>query len=969
MNYGKRGISAKQKKITSRSKKLGTKLGLTILKVTLVILLVGGVTLGCVGLGMIKGLIDNAPDISNVDFKPSGYATKLYDVTGAETESLVMSGSNRIYVTIDQIPKYLQNAFIAIEDERFYEHNGIDIKGIFRAAYRGLTTGSFSEGASTITQQLLKNKLFNSGMGEDNFMDSVKRKIQEQYLAIQLEKQTTKSAILESYLNMINLGSNTLGVQSASKRYFNKDVWDLTLSESSVIAAITKNPSAYNPIYYPEENNKRRILVLNNMLKLGFITQNEYNTALADDVYARIQNHNIEFQNESSVYSSFNDAVINAVLSDLQTKLGYTSSQAEYTLFSGGLSIYTTQDPAIQSICDEEYKNEDNFPDGTQYSITWAWSIQHADGTAEHFSERSLENYFKNGDEEHNVTADRFYKLIYDSTEEADADIATFKANKMVASDIELGENIIYTPQPQSSFVVMDQSTGYVKAIVGERGEKEVNRSLNRATSSTRQPGSTFKIVSTYAAALDTAGFTLANVQYDEEGYISPDGFPFNNYNGRYKGFTTIREAIRDSVNVVAVKTISDITPSLGFSYLMNFGFTTLVESRVSSNGNTYSDINYSLALGGITDGVTNVELTASYATIANNGIYTQPIYYTKIIDHNGNVLIDNIPESHRVIKETTVFLLTSAMQDVVTSGTGTAARIKNMSTAGKTGSTSDYNDVWFVGFTPYYTAGIWSGYDENKPQMGSQRSYHRALWGKIMSRIHENLENKSFPRPDGIVQATICRKSGKLAVSGLCDSDPRGSMVYTEYFAQGTVPTESCDNHIKVDVCTESGALATENCPPECHKNYVYINSASVPRNGSGENATMKKSEDLTYLMPSTLIDNYCPVHSGVQLNPDGTPIETPLDPNAPTIIVPVSPEDMSTPAEITTIIAPDGTIISSPAETTTSNPPTTAQSPVETTIIIPVETPTTSIDPANEYHENNIIDPNSPDYGPWNN
>ena len=208
MNYGKRGISAKQKKITSRSKKLGTKLGLTILKVTLVILLVGGVTLGCVGLGMIKGLIDNAPDISNVDFKPSGYATKLYDVTGAETESLVMSGSNRIYVTIDQIPKYLQNAFIAIEDERFYEHNGIDIKGIFRAAYRGLTTGSFSEGASTITQQLLKNKLFNSGMGEDNFMDSVKRKIQEQYLAIQLEKQTTKSAILESYLNMINLGSN-----------------------------------------------------------------------------------------------------------------------------------------------------------------------------------------------------------------------------------------------------------------------------------------------------------------------------------------------------------------------------------------------------------------------------------------------------------------------------------------------------------------------------------------------------------------------------------------------------------------------------------------------------------------------------------------------------------------------------------------------------------------------------------------
>lgn len=966
MNYGKRGISAKQKKITSSSKKLGTKLGLTILKVTLVILLVGGVTLGCMGLGMVKGLIDNAPDISNMDFKPSGYATKLYDTTGAETESLVMSGSNRIYVTIDQIPEHLQHAFVAIEDERFYEHNGIDMKGIFRAAYKGLTSGDFSEGASTITQQLLKNKLFNSGMGEDNFMDSVKRKIQEQYLAVQLEKQTTKSAILESYLNMINLGSNTLGVQAASKRYFNKDVWDLTLSESSVIAAITKNPSGLNPIYYPENNKKRRILVLDKMLELGHITQSEYNTAMADDVYARIQNNNIEFQSESSVYSSFNDAVISAVLSDLQTKLGYTASQAEYTLFSGGLSIYTTQDPAIQSICDEEYKNEDNFPDGTQYSITWAWSIQHADGTTENFSERSLENYFKNGDEEHNVAANRFYKLIYDSPEEADADIATFKANKLSESDIELGENIIYTPQPQSSFVVMDQSTGYVKAIVGERGKKEVNRSLNRATSSTRQPGSVFKVVSTYAAALDTAGFTLANVQYDEAGYISPDGFPFNNYNGRYKGFTTIRDAIRDSVNVVAVKTIGDITPSLGFSYLMNFGFTTLVESRVSSNGNTYSDINYSLSLGGITDGVTNVELTASYAAIANNGIYTQPIYYTKILDHNGNVLIDNIPESHRVIKETTAFLLTSAMQDVVTSGTGTAAYIKNMSTAGKTGSTSDYNDVWFVGYTPYYTAGIWSGYDENKSQSGSQRSYHRALWGKIMSRIHGNLENKSFPRPDGIVQASICKKSGKLAVPGLCDNDPRGSMVRTEYFAQGTVPTESCDNHISVSVCTESGALSTENCPPDLLKDYVFINSDAIPRNGTGENATLKTSEDLTYLMPATLVDNYCPVHSGIQqLNPDGTPIEPPVDPNAPTINPPDSPENASSPAEIPTVIAPDGTVLpSAPAETIQVPSPST-QSPTETTIITPAQT--TPIDPANEYHDNNP-GPNSPDYGPWN-
>lgn len=880
MNYSKRGVTAKQKKIASKSKKLSTKLGITIIKVFLVVILVSGVALGCAGLGMVKGIIDNSPDITNLDLTPEGYATKFYNSDGTEIASLVMTGSNRISASIDEMPTHLIYAFVDIEDQRFFDHNGIDIKGIFRAAFKGLTTGKFSEGASTITQQLLKNKLFNSGMDEDNFMASVKRKLQEQYLAIELEKIYSKEEILENYLNMINLGSNTLGVQAASRRYFNKDVWDLTISESAVIAAITQNPSARNPILYPEKNNERRVEVLKKMLEFGHITQAEYDEAMADDVYTRIENNNIEYENNTSVYSSFTDAALSQLISDLQTKKGYTAAQAQQLAFAGGLSVYTTQDARIQNICDEEYANEENFPENTQYSITWAWSIQHADGSKENFSERSLENYFKNGDEENGIEANSFYKLIYNSTEEVDAAIATFKANKLKASDIELGETLIYTPQPQSSFVVLDQSTGYVKAIVGERGEKEVNRSLNRATSSTRQPGSVFKVVAAYAAALDTAGFTLASVQYDEQGYTSPDGYPFNNYDGRYKGFTTIREAIRDSVNVVAVKTLGEITPSLGFSYLSNFGFSTLVDSRVASNGNTYSDINYSLALGGITDGVTNLELTASYAAIANSGVYVEPVYYTKVLDHNNNVLIDNTPENHRVIKETTAFLLTSAMQDVVSSGTGRAANISNMAVAGKTGSTSDYNDVWFVGFTPYYTAGIWSGYDENKPQTGTQRNYHRALWGKIMGRIHAELEYKSFNKPDGLVQASICRKSGKLAVAGLCDSDPRGSMVTTEYFAAGTAPTESCDNHIKVTVCKDSGTLASEFCPAESLEEKVFINNANVPSKaipGAAADAAQNAygvSDDLAYIIPGDLSESTCPIHTGEQ---------PPVDPNAP--------------------------------------------------------------------------------------
>lgn len=943
MDYSKKGISAKQKEITSKSKKLTTKLGLLFLKVVVICILLGGVALGCAGFGMIKGLIDTAPDISDIDLSPTGYATKVYDVDGNETASLVMSNSNRIYVGIDEMPTYLIYAFVDIEDERFFEHNGIDIKGIFRAAYHGITSGKFDQGASTITQQLIKNKIFNTGMDEDTFMDSVKRKIQEQYLAVKLSELYTKEEVLESYLNMINLGRNTLGVQAASKRYFNKDVWDLTISESAVIAGITKSPYSYDPISYPENNNDRRISVLKKMLEFGHISQAEYDEALKDDVYSRIQNVNIEFESESSVYSYYTDALINNLLKDLQEKLGYTETQAYYLIYSGGLSVYSCQDSRIQDIVDEVYTDESNFPEDTKYSMSWAWSVQHEDGTKTNYSERSLESYFKNGDEENGISATRFFKLIFDSKEEIDEYIETFKRTHLAASDIELGENLYYTPQPQSSFVIIDQKTGAVKALVGGRGEKETSRSLNRATDTTRQPGSTFKVVSTYAAALDTAGFTLASVQYDEEDYTAPDGTPFVNYNHSYAGFTTIRDAIRRSVNIVAVKTLVDITPSLGFSYLRNFGFTTLVENQVNADGTSFTDIGYALSLGGITKGVTNLEMTASYAAIANGGVYVEPILYTKVLDHNGNVLLDNQPETHRVIKETTAYLLTSAMRDVVTSGTGTAAAISGMTTVGKTGSTSDYNDVWFVGYTPYYTAGIWSGFDENKSQSGSYASYHRALWSKIMTRVHENLENMDFTMPDGIERAVICTKSGKLAVEGVCNSDPRGSMVKTEYFTKGSAPTEYCDNHVKITICNDSGQIATELCPQENVTEKVFISkeniNGTVVENPDGTTTTtIGNSEDVAYMLADNL-NVPCTVHvdgTGLpqETNPDGTPVET------------VPPETN-----------PDGSLVN-PPETTT---PLTAPGAQETE-----PEPTTSPDEAESIE--NFFGPESGLDGPWN-
>jgi penicillin-binding protein 1A len=839
MKYGRKETEKKQKSLKSTPKKLGTKLGITFIKGVVLSLLVITVVLACAGIGVLKGIIDDAPDISQVDVSPNGFKSVCLDTDGNVIEELVMTGSNRVYKSIDEIPDYLQKAFIAIEDERFYEHNGIDIRGIIRAGVVGITSGHFSEGASTITQQLLKNSVF-SGGNESSLPEKFKRKIQEQYLALQLEKNMSKELILENYLNTINLGSNTLGVQAASKRYFNKDVSELTVSESAVIAAITQNPSAYNPITNPTKNAERREKVLNNMLKHEFITQEQYDEAIADDVYSRIQNVNEE--TTTSFYSYFTDELTQQIIEDLIEQKGYTRTAAYNTLYGGGLTIQTTQDSSLQAICDEVINNPDNYPAGTEVSLTYRLSIQHEDKSEENLSEKTLETYFKE-----KVGAANF-DLLFDSEEEAQAYVNEYKEAVLQEGDTILGETFQTTPQPQISFVLMDQYTGEVKAIVGGRGDKTASLTLNRATDTTRQPGSTFKVVSTYGPALDTAGYTLGSVIYDAS-YSYANGKPISGPTNN--GMVTVREALYRSLNIVAVKTLTDITPQLGFDYLQNLGFSTLVE-KPDENGN--SDIGQSLALGGITNGVTNLELTASFAAIANQGVYTEPILYTKVLDHDGKILLENTPVTRSVFKDTTAYLLTDAMRDVLTQGTGRAAALTvNMDVAGKTGTTNSYKDFWFVGYTPYYTAGIWAGYDTNSKALPSNNRFEKEIWSKIMSSIHENLEYKTFTQPDSIETASICKKSGKLAVPGVCDMDPRGSQITTEIFAKGTVPEESCDAHISVSVCSLSGLPATEYCPLDQVTSHVYM---ILP-----DDCT-EVTDDTQYLLPIELNESYCPYH-----------------------------------------------------------------------------------------------------------
>ena len=833
MNYGKKSAQKQSEKLSGKRAKNKKRFGITFIKTVLVCILCI-IAVGVIGGGLYAvKLIKQCPDISEVNISPNGFSTTVYDSAGNEIETLAASGSNRTYVTIDEIPDDLQHAFVAIEDERFYKHNGIDLRGIIRAGFTGIISGGEKmQGASTITQQLLKNNYFTTWTSEHTLKDSINRKVQEQYLAVQLEKVEDKDTILENYLNTINLGQNTLGVEAASERYFNKSVSELTLSEDAAIAAITQNPSKYNPITNPKDNATRRKKVLKKMLELGYIKQAEYDEALEDNLYDRIQIVNAQTESSAST-SYFVDALTDEVAKDLMDQKGYTEAQAYQMLYSGGLTINSTQDSAIQTICEEEVNNNANYSDHVLHSFSYRLTVTKKDGSYQNYSEQTMLTYYQ--------AQNPNYDINFASEEECKEAIEKYKSEIMEEGDTiaDGGEKITYTLQPQAAISVIDQATGHVVALVGGRGDKTASKTLNRATNITRQPGSCFKIVGCYAAALDAGGLTLATVQ-DDSPTSYANGTPLHNYDNKYRGFTTIRDAIISSMNVVTVKNLTQIGTGLGFEYAEALGISTLEPG----------DNNQTLCLGGLTHGVTDLELTASYATIANGGDYNKPVLYTQVFDHNGNVLLDNTQNtSKEVLKETTAWLLTNAMQDVITSGTGSGAGLPNMPTAGKTGTTTKNRDTVFAGYTPYYTAAVWGGYDDNTEQ--TYTAYSKLIWHSVMQRIHENLPRKEFTQPSGIVTATVCKKSGKLAIEGVCDADPRGSMVYTEYFDKDSVPTETCDHHVKVDICSASGQIAGEYCPVGNRVPTVYIIGGTA------------ETEDGPYLITEEALNTVCSVHT----------------------------------------------------------------------------------------------------------
>lgn len=722
MNFSKNNINNVENRYKKTSTYLSKKFKTTFTRIFMVSCIYIIVLITAISVGSIKGIIDNAPNVDNISITPQSFLTTVYDTEGNEIQRLVQHGSNRIFAPINKIPKYVQEAFIAIEDKRFLTHHGIDPDGIARAFIKGLQRGSFSEGASTLTQQVIKNAIYNGG-NETNFLQKLRRKIQEQFLAIEVEKRLSKDEIIEAYLNTINLGYNSLGIQTASRRYFNKDVSDLTVSEASVLAAIPQNPTLLNPISGKAKNKERRETILKYMLEDGYINEAEYKTAIDDDVYSRIvvENSNADIYD----FSYFTDSLLNDLVEDMVSQLGYTKKEAYNKIYSGGLKIYSTQDSNIQKIADDTI-NDGTIPvDG--YTITYRLSITDKNGNTVNLSDLNITRMLR---EENNNPE---YTILVHSKEEAEELIEKYK--QTLGEHEVIAEKLILNPQPQVSFSVMDSHTGEVKAIVGGRGEKDKGLTLNRVTGLYRQPGSTIKPLLDYAPGLDMGIFNK-DTRFLDEPYSYPNGVKVNTAWGKYFGSVDMTQALCYSLNVPAIKALTQVTPEKGLEYLKKMNFDHILYEPDEQG---QSDVHLASALGGFTYGVSNLQMTAAYATFANNGIYIKPRLYTKVIDSNGNVLLDNTMQTKQIYKKKVARDITDILSQLpsvyIKKIFNASFDEETTQVAAKTGTTNDYMDSWLAGYSYYYSAAIWLGYDNFDKSLPD--TYQFKVWNKIMSKVH----------------------------------------------------------------------------------------------------------------------------------------------------------------------------------------------------------------------------------------
>lgn len=793
----------------ARTKKPNFVLSVAVTTIRLSFVLALCVALALLGavVGIAKAFVDTAPTLDLAALDAQDKTSFIYDSQGNLITDY-KGTEDRIMVSIDEIPEMLQNAFIAVEDARFYEHNGVDVKRIVGALVANFTSGS-TQGGSTITQQLIKQTVLSSEQ-------SYKRKLQEAYLAMELETRYTKKQILESYLNTIFLGGSYYGVRVAAYGYFGKSLDQLTLRECAMLAGLTRSPNYYNPRsnFYtrntegsstPDITNNRTDYVLRQMRENGLITAQQYNAALDRSTASVLEKS--PASTDMYAYPHYVEYAISDVVDTFLDLNGLEDTSAnryamENKLRTGGYSVYLCLDTEIQEIVEDTLANWSSYPRLRDPSDK-VYQSRNSDGTY---------------------------------------------------TEIE---------QPQAAACVFDYRTGELKAIVGGRYKPTTRKTLNRASGMTMPVGSSIKPLTVYAPAIDL-GASPASIAYNMPVPISgwkdssgKDSWPKNYGGGGYKGPQSFRSALRNSYNTAAAQilmTYVGVSRSVEYLHLMG-----IPDKNINADP-------FGLALG--SSGLTPVQMAVAFGTIANKGVYQQPLSFSRIVDSNGNVVVDmhQQQDRHQVFKPSTAYLVVDMLKEAVQSGTGTKAKISSQVVAGKTGTNSDSKGVFFAGMTGWYSGSVWIGHDNYKALSSKATGGNAAapLWQSFMEKIHKakNLDPREIidgtPSDYNLVRVTTCGVSGQLATDA-CYNDVNGYKTITDYWSADSVPTAYCSMHKSVSVCTESGLLATDYCPsysvetrgivliPRGHPLYDYIDAyGDTIRKYLGEFATLKSTNDI---------------------------------------------------------------------------------------------------------------------------
>lgn len=784
-NKKKTQIAKKNEKEIKKSKKIKFKdkhpKAALVIKILIMIIILVVVIGAGIFIGAIYGAFGDEFKITVEELVEPASNSIIYDTEGNVIAEL-NGDENRKNITLGEMSPYLKNAYVAIEDERFEDHNGVDILRTGKAILTFVTNGgSSSFGGSTITQQLVKNI---TKEDQDEGIEGVTRKIKEWAKAYQIERLISKDQILELYLNTIFVGGNNHGVETGAYYYFNKSAHDLTLVECAFMAGINSGPNSYNPYgtkpYGADEQKTQKInnkvkVVINKMLELGYISQEEHEVAIKE-----VEEQGVKFTRgeKTTNYSYHTDALINELIKDLMEEKDLSKAAAQNYLETKGLKIYSTQTSSIQVAAESAMANAKRI--------------------------NSRENVDENG-------------------------------------------NPI---QSQAAIVIIDHKTGYVLGCVGGLGDK-TSRGLNRATQSLRQPGSTIKPISDVVPGLEEKTITAATLYNDNTtDFYVPGWNPKNlSYN---RGIITVRQAVETSQNIPFIKIMKELTPAKGIEYLEKMGVSTLDHEK---------DGLAAISIGGLTNGISPLEMAAAYATIANDGIYIEPTFYTEVRDSDNNIVLESKQETRRAFSETTAYIAKDILTEPVKGSSGTAKRcaIKGIDVGAKTGTSNEDKDRWLCGFTNYYTAAVWYGYDDPEQVIAGGISPATLIWSEAMSKVHEGLENSTFKVPGNIITATICKNSGKLA-SDTCTN------TYTEIFEKGTIP-QSCEGHTGYLVCEQTGLLANQYCT----KTKTIYKTYLIEKEKLGLWTTYANTQE------NIIPDTYCEVH---QKSTEPEKLEKPEEP-----------------------------------------------------------------------------------------